>query len=113
MSELESSLSSSIKNDNLLLKSNTNVDIENMSDITTPMDEVNFWMRVKEDRRSPHKNFARLEDQALSVISTSGFQDLDILDISDMPDLINRGLGYGHFSDGRYQDRSPSGTSLS
>jgi hypothetical protein len=35
------------------------MDINNIADISEPADEIAFWMRIADDRRSPYKSLAK------------------------------------------------------
>lgn len=87
LTELETTLSASVRKET---QSSSSTDIENVSDIIEPIDEINFWLRIKEERRSPLRNLARLVDQSFAEITSPGFSDLDTLDLSVVADVVNR-----------------------
>lgn len=64
------------------------IDINNVSNIHEPIDEINFWSRLKDDRRSNFKSLAKNVDRALSDIASPGFADLDTYELSSISDLI-------------------------
>jgi dynein heavy chain 2 len=92
LAELEATLSSSVSSGDGSVAASTNgkVDIESISDILETSDEFAFWMKLKEDRRSPYKDLARQVDSALAEFAT--FNDLNSLDISAVGDVVNLSL---------------------
>lgn len=68
------------------------IDINNVTNISEPVDEIDFWSRLKDDRRSAYKSLAKNVDRALADINSPGFADLDSFDLSTIPDLIVRTL---------------------
>ena len=63
LADLESSLGSSVQSAGL---QSSNIDIENIADVTEPIHEINFWRRVRDDRRSPYRYLAKAVDQEIS-----------------------------------------------
>jgi dynein heavy chain 2 len=67
-------------------------DINDVTNISEPIDEINYWGRLKDDRRSAYKSLAKNVDKSLSDISSPGFADLDTYDLSSVIELIGRTL---------------------
>ena len=67
-------------------------DINNITNISDPIDEINYWNRLKDDRRSAYKSLAKHVDKSLSEITSPGFADLSSYDLSSILDLIGRTL---------------------
>jgi dynein heavy chain 2 len=88
LTELESTLGSSVRNGGHSGSSNN---MENVSNIASPQDEILFWAQLKEDRRSPYNTLARNVDKAFAEIS-AGFDDLDSLDFDSVLELLNHTL---------------------
>lgn len=88
LAELESTLSSSVRSGDA--KRGNSDDIENVSDIQEPVHEINFWLRVKEDRRSPARNLAKQVDEAL--VEFAGIAELNNMELSAVSDLVNLSL---------------------
>ena len=86
LSDLEAALGQSVKP-----ASQGDNDMNNVSGISGPEDEVRFWERLVDDRRSPYKQLASQVQTALSAISKS-FSDLVALEISEVEELIDRTL---------------------
>jgi len=55
-----------------------------------PPDEFRFWMQLKEDRRSPARELAKVVDQSFQDISSPGFTSLDSHDMNAVLDLVSR-----------------------
>eukprot|EP01035_Chromulina_nebulosa_P017590 gene17590-23160_t len=87
LSELESSLSETIKSDNNF-SSSRGIDIESVSEIFEPNDEFKFWSSLKDDRRSPYRSIAKKIDKLFSEIS--GFTDIFSLDQISVLDFLNQ-----------------------
>ena len=85
LTELESSLSSSVGGGN---QSESGNSIENLSNIATLQDEVRFWNQLKDDRRSPYNTLARNVDQSFSEIA-AGFDELNNLNFDSVSDLLS------------------------
>ncbi len=90
LAELESTLSSTVRTDKSNSSSNSSSDVENTSDISEPVDEVNFWLKVKDDRRSPYKVLAREVDKLL--IEIAPFSDLNNMELRKVSDLVEKSL---------------------
>ncbi len=90
LAELESALGSSVRS--VEPPNRGGVDLGNVSSISNPMDEIDFWIRLKEDRRSPLRELAKGVDDALSDISNPGFSSLESLPMEELPDLMARTL---------------------
>ena len=71
-------------------KRSSSDDIENVSDISEPVDEINFWLRIKEDRRSQARNLAKQVDEAL--VELAPIADLNNMEVSAVSDLVNLSL---------------------
>ena len=90
LTELERSLSSSVRSD-LRVDSNSRFDINNISGVTNPMEEIDFWNRLREDKKQlTYRELARRVSQAYSAIISPGFADLESLDMSVIPEFLNR-----------------------
>jgi len=70
-------------------RGNDDDNLENMSGISEPMDEIRFWQQIKDNRRSPFRDLAAALDAYFLDISSPGFGDLDSLDFSQVADLVN------------------------
>ena len=91
LTELESTLSSSVSVDNQKSKGgSTSIDINNVSAISDLVDELNFWKDIKDDRRSPYKNMAKAIETALNEIAASnpGYHELDSLEFNAVSELV-------------------------
>ena len=88
LTELESTLSCSVGGGS---KSGSIETLEDLSNISSPQDEIRFWSQLKEDRRSPYNSLARTVDQSFQDIS-AGFEELDNLDFDSVSDLLNHTL---------------------
>jgi dynein heavy chain 2 len=84
LSELEESVSSSVSSVNL---ENSDNHIFNVSNIIEPIDEINFWISLKDDRRSQYRDLAKSISSSLLEIS-NGFTDFYKLEFSAAVDLI-------------------------
>ena len=88
LTELESTLSSSVGGGT---QSGSGDPLNNLSNISTPQDEMRFWTQLKDDRRSPYNSLAKNIDQAYTEIA-AGYDDLDNLDFDSVSDLLSRTL---------------------
>jgi dynein heavy chain 2, cytosolic len=91
LSELESSLSSSIRSDSHT-ESSASGDIENVCDIFVPSDEIRFWSNLKDNRRSSYKNLAKKIDGIFNDISNPGYNELDSMTMEGVSDLVQATL---------------------
>lgn len=89
LAELESTLGSSVRGGGAG-RSSSGADLQDLSEITSPADELAFWQRVCEDRRSPLRQLAEGVDSGLRDIL--GFTELDVLSQEDVADLVARSL---------------------
>ena len=64
--------------------------LEDVSNILEPKDEINFWSHLKDNRRVPFKSLVSDVDRNLQDISNPGYSDLEALDFSGLMDLITR-----------------------
>lgn len=87
LSELKTSLSSSVRSGQSLQGSD---DLANVSDIRTVADESNFWSRLKDDRRSPHKALAKEVDKAFGELMR--FADMDRADVATASEAVDLSL---------------------
>jgi dynein heavy chain 2 len=87
LTELANALGTSSRQD---LGDAGGADINQVSNIFEPADEIRFWASLKDDRRSPFKGLAKNVDKALSDISSPGFSDLESFDLVSILDLLSR-----------------------
>jgi dynein heavy chain 2 len=89
LTDLEKTLSTSVRSDLSTDTSGPRFDISNVSGITSPMDEIDFWNRLKDDKRQvTFKELARRVSQAYSVMISPGFADLDSLDMASVEEFL-------------------------
>ena len=92
LTELESTLSTSVGGGSKSGSGSSSTEnLEDISNISSPQDEIRFWSQLKEDRRSPYNSLARTVDLAFQDIS-SGFDELEGLDFDSVSDLLNHTL---------------------
>ena len=88
LADLESSLGSSVQSSG---QQSTNIDIENIADVTEPIHEINFWRRVRDDRRSPYRYLAKAVDHEIS--KSEKFLQLtelsDSIELSAVPEILD------------------------
>ena len=84
LAELESNLSASIQSSDAKTHG---ADIKLILDIKTPLDEINFWSRLKEDRRSQYRNLAKSVDQELAQLNP--FADVSNMDNGALGELVD------------------------
>jgi hypothetical protein len=89
LAELESALGSSVRSTEV---SRGSIDLGNVGNILTPADEIDFWLSIKEDRRSPLKELASGVDAALVDIASPGLKTLGEMPLEEIPDLVARCL---------------------
>ncbi len=92
LSELERTLGTSARSNgnNSNNGRNNDDDIENMSGIHEPMDEIRYWADTKSNRRSQYNQLADSLDIYFHDISNPvGFNDIESLDFSQVADLVN------------------------
>ena len=88
LTELESTLSTSVGGNS---KTNSKDTLDDLSNITSPQDEIRFWSQIKEDRRSPFNTLGRTVHTAYQEIA-GGFDDIDNLDFDSLSELLNHTL---------------------
>ena len=88
LTELESTLSTSVGGNS---KTNSKETLDDLSNITSPQDEIRFWSQIKEDRRSPFNALGRTVHTAYQEIA-GGFDDIDNLDFDSLSELLNHTL---------------------
>lgn len=88
LSELESSLSASVRNDSNQSERSAATDIENVSEIFVPGDEAKFWSELKDNRRSQFKTIAKKIDSYLVEIMSPGYNDIDNMSFEAAMELV-------------------------
>eukprot|EP01031_Cornospumella_fuschlensis_P031389 gene31390-37941_t len=86
LSELKSTLATSVQSGQGSSRRD-NAELDNVADIRSVADELNFWNRMKEDRRSPFRSLAKQVDIAMADLQK--FMDFDNLDLSSASELID------------------------
>lgn len=87
LSELESALSSSVRNG----EGKHDQDVDTVANIVEPADELLFWSRQVDDRKSPYRSLATQVEKAFTGISQS-YSSLPSLETDEVEDLIDRTL---------------------
>lgn len=88
LAELESSLSVSVKSPDSFIDIRNVNDIDNVSEIFEPSDEIKFWSDLKDSRKSKFRNIAKKIDSCLVDVTSPGFYDVDSLTFEAFNELI-------------------------
>jgi dynein heavy chain 2 len=87
LSELEQTLGSSSRG-GLTSGGRGDDELNDISTINDPYDEICFWQNVKGNRRSDFNDLGKAVEEALADIAE--FSDLDALEFSSVSDLVNK-----------------------
>ena len=68
-------------------RSNSSFDIDDVSEIISPVDEINFWLRVREDRRSQGYKLAEHVDKSLKDFSA--IAELHSMEVSEVLEVVD------------------------
>jgi dynein heavy chain 2 len=68
-------------------RSQSGFELDDVSSIVVPADELNFWLREREDRRSPGYKLAEHVDKALKDISP--IAELNALEVASVIELVD------------------------